>query len=112
MAVNEDRLRQRAYEIWEQEGRPHGEDMKHWLRAFQEIASSTEADGQPVKKPRSKKAGEADAASKVKAASKSEGGAQSVPTAAPPPNQLDCHRRYQALTGLLPGGPFDLVGWG
>ncbi|MBB3406685.1 hypothetical protein FHT87_000585 [Rhizobium sp. BK316] len=85
MAVNEDRLRQRAYEIWEQEGRPHGEDMKHWLQAFQEIAASTETGGQPVKKPRSKKAGEADVAPKVKAAGKSKGGAQSVPTTAPPP---------------------------
>ncbi|QWW72108.1 DUF2934 domain-containing protein [Rhizobium sp. WYJ-E13] len=85
MAVNEDRLRQRAYEIWEQEGRPHGEDMKHWLQAFQEIAASTEANGQPVKKPRSKKAGKAEVAPKVKAASKSKGGAQSVPTTAPPP---------------------------
>jgi hypothetical protein len=33
--VNE--IRERAYAIWEQEGRPTGEDMKHWLRAWQEI---------------------------------------------------------------------------
>ena len=30
-------IRKRAYAIWEQEGRPMGEDMKHWLQAWQEI---------------------------------------------------------------------------
>jgi hypothetical protein len=33
----EDRIRRRAYEIWEQEGRPHGRDWDHWTRAAQEI---------------------------------------------------------------------------
>jgi hypothetical protein len=85
MASSEDRIRQRAYEIWEQEGRPHGEDMKHWLQAFQEIAASADAGEQPVKKSRSKKAVAADLPSKTKGASKSKGGAQSVPTTARPP---------------------------
>ena len=30
-------IRERAYAIWEQEGRPTGNDMKHWLQAWQEI---------------------------------------------------------------------------
>lgn len=34
----EDRIRRRAYEIWEREGRPHGREIDHWLRAAQEIA--------------------------------------------------------------------------
>lgn len=29
----------RAYHIWEQEGRPHGRDFDHWLRAEQELAA-------------------------------------------------------------------------
>jgi hypothetical protein len=33
----ENEIRERAYAIWEQEQRPTGEDMKHWLRAWQEI---------------------------------------------------------------------------
>jgi len=33
----EDRIKQRAYEIWEREGRPHGRDDVHWLIAVQEI---------------------------------------------------------------------------
>lgn len=84
MASSEDRIRQRAYEIWEQEGRPHGEDMKHWLQAFQEIAASTETGGQS-KKPRSRKAATTDAPAKPKGATKAKGGAQSVPTTTPPP---------------------------
>jgi hypothetical protein len=46
MSKSEERIRQRAYEIWEQEGRPNGNDLKHWLAAFEEIGSA------PVKKPR------------------------------------------------------------
>jgi len=33
----EERIRQRAYEIWEREGRPHGQDDAHWAMAVQEI---------------------------------------------------------------------------
>ena len=33
----EDRIRQRAYEIWEMEGRPHGRDKEHWERALLEM---------------------------------------------------------------------------
>lgn len=29
----EDRIRQRAYEIWEREGRPHGRHEDHWHEA-------------------------------------------------------------------------------
>lgn len=36
---NEERIRQRAYEIWEREGRPEGREQEHWTRACQEIAS-------------------------------------------------------------------------
>jgi hypothetical protein len=32
-----DRVQQRAYEIWEREGRPHGRDDEHWQRAEREI---------------------------------------------------------------------------
>jgi hypothetical protein len=83
MASNEDRIRQRAYEIWEREGRPHGEDLKHWLQAFQEIVASVETDGQAARKPRAAKA--AGAPAKQKSAAKAKGGAQSVPTTSPPP---------------------------
>jgi Protein of unknown function (DUF2934) len=33
----EERIRQRAHEIWEREGRPHGADRRHWDQASEEI---------------------------------------------------------------------------
>lgn len=33
------KIEQRAYEIWENEGGPHGRDFDHWLRAEAEILS-------------------------------------------------------------------------
>jgi hypothetical protein len=33
-----ERVRQRAYELWEQEGRPDGKAEEHWRRADAEIA--------------------------------------------------------------------------
>ena len=30
---------QRAYEIWESEGRPHGRDQAHWFMAEAQIAN-------------------------------------------------------------------------
>ncbi|HLT03092.1 MAG TPA: DUF2934 domain-containing protein, partial [Geminicoccaceae bacterium] len=34
------RVRRRAYELWESEGRPAGRDRDHWLRAEREIAGA------------------------------------------------------------------------
>jgi len=33
----EERVRHRAYRIWQQEGRPEGRDIDHWEQAEQEI---------------------------------------------------------------------------
>jgi hypothetical protein len=33
----EDRIRKRAHEIWEQEGRPDGQAQQHWERAAQDL---------------------------------------------------------------------------
>lgn len=33
----EDRVRRRAYEIWEREGKPNGHDREHWERAGREM---------------------------------------------------------------------------
>ena len=33
----EDRVRERAYRLWEQEGRPHGRADQHWHQASQEV---------------------------------------------------------------------------
>jgi hypothetical protein len=34
---DEDRIRQRAYELWEQEGKPEGREGEHWEQACREI---------------------------------------------------------------------------
>ncbi|UWU23451.1 DUF2934 domain-containing protein (plasmid) [Rhizobium sp. CB3060] len=36
-ASRDDKIRLRAYQIWEQEGRPEGQDINHWNRADSEI---------------------------------------------------------------------------
>ncbi len=33
-----EQIRQRAYEIWEDEGRPEGAATRHWLQATDELA--------------------------------------------------------------------------
>jgi Protein of unknown function (DUF2934) len=38
MDNNEDKIRQRAYELWEQSGKTVGSEMDFWLQAEQEIA--------------------------------------------------------------------------
>jgi hypothetical protein len=34
----EARIRARAYRIWEEEGRPEGRDVEHWIQAVLELA--------------------------------------------------------------------------
>jgi len=37
----EQAIRERAYAIWEEEGRPEGRHVDHWLRAEAEISQSS-----------------------------------------------------------------------
>ena len=48
----EAQIRRRAYEIWEQEGRPHGAELSHWIKAFEEIESGAAKAGKPAGKQR------------------------------------------------------------
>lgn len=85
MASNEERIRQRAYEIWEQEGRPHGEDLKQWLQASQEIGASLRADTRRARKSRSKNVAAIQASPKSKDKAKAGGVNQGAPTTPSPP---------------------------
>jgi Protein of unknown function (DUF2934) len=38
----EQAIRERAYAMWEEEGRPEGQHLQHWLRAEAEINAATE----------------------------------------------------------------------
>lgn len=40
---------ERAYAIWESEGRPHGRDQDHWRRAEAEIGGTGRGRGVPAK---------------------------------------------------------------
>ena len=44
----EQAIREHAYHLWEQDGRPHGRDVEFWERAAQEIASLTRRRGAGV----------------------------------------------------------------
>jgi hypothetical protein len=35
--LDEDLIRERAYDIWIAEGRPHGRELAHWQRAHHEL---------------------------------------------------------------------------
>jgi len=53
------KILQRAYQIWESEGRPHGRDKAHWFLAEAEIANGDRPPAAepylPKRKPRSTK---------------------------------------------------------
>ncbi|MBB3390073.1 hypothetical protein FHT82_002836 [Rhizobium sp. BK275] len=50
---NEDRVRERAYAIWEKEGRPEGEDLRHWSDAEAELrGDETPRPANSSKKPK------------------------------------------------------------
>ncbi len=49
----QERIKQRAYEIWEMAGRPHGAHEVHWLQATSEIEAE---DAMPAEKPKRAKA--------------------------------------------------------
>lgn len=41
-----DSISRRAYELWEQEGRPEGSDLRHWLQAEREISGQNGTGGE------------------------------------------------------------------
>ncbi len=45
MTDREDKIRQRAYGIWEAEGYPHGRHEDHWRRALSEVEVEPAAAG-------------------------------------------------------------------
>ncbi|HLN25429.1 MAG TPA: DUF2934 domain-containing protein [Patescibacteria group bacterium] len=76
----EEKIRQRAFEIWEAEGRPEGREQDHWLQAQTEISRlpviapaplvDPAAIAPTVKKPAATAAAKPKAPAKPKAAAK------------------------------------------
>ena len=46
-AEMDERVRQRAYQLWEQEGRPEGQAEHHWRQAEAEVAGVNPGDEAP-----------------------------------------------------------------
>ncbi|RBP06249.1 DUF2934 family protein [Roseiarcus fermentans] len=42
MAGEDVRIQRRAYQIWEEEGRPQGRSLEHWTRAEQDLRAESE----------------------------------------------------------------------
>ena len=56
MADREEKIRQRAHEIWEMEGRPEGRNQEHWERAHREIdAKQNETPSGQISETRSRR---------------------------------------------------------
>ena len=47
--ISDDRIRERAYQIWEREGRPYGRDYDHWVQARVELIAEATASERPRK---------------------------------------------------------------
>ncbi|MBL26647.1 MAG: hypothetical protein CMM50_03730 [Rhodospirillaceae bacterium] len=64
----QERIRSRAYTLWEQAGRPHGTALSHWLEAEREMETVV-APGEPAAPPkRTRSRTSAKAAPKAEAA--------------------------------------------
>jgi hypothetical protein len=54
----DDQIKHRAYELWEADGRPQGQDQNYWFKAVADLASQAAKTIKPARKraPRAKKA--------------------------------------------------------
>ncbi|HEV7344092.1 MAG TPA: DUF2934 domain-containing protein [Devosia sp.] len=43
-------MRRRAYEMWEADGRPQGQDQQYWFKAMAEVATAGAAKIKPPRK--------------------------------------------------------------
>lgn len=46
MTINENRVREFAHQIWESEGKPHGQDQRHWEMACRLAEEAEESNPQ------------------------------------------------------------------
>ena len=47
MPDREQKIRERAHQIWEQEGRPDGREQEHWERPSREVDAKEGSEGTP-----------------------------------------------------------------
>jgi hypothetical protein len=58
----DERVRARAHELWEKEGRPEGRDKEHWAQAEEDVKAAKRGKGRDDKAPAASEAGEEKAA--------------------------------------------------
>lgn len=96
----ERRIRERAYEIWEAEGRPHGREAQHWQQAASEMADTqreSHETGKPARKTTTQKASRTKSAEGKTASKKSASG---DPTGKKPAKASPEERAGQTRTGI------------
>lgn len=52
MSIDEQRIREFAFQIWESEGKPSGQAERHWQMACKLAEAESAAEQQPAPKPR------------------------------------------------------------
>ena len=84
MSSEEQRIREFAYQIWQSEGCPEGEDERHWAMARKLVeAEHGAADAKPASRPRKTATKPTDAVPKAKAKAKDVKESKDAPAAKP-----------------------------
>lgn len=97
MDDDEHRIRERAYRIWEEEGRPEGREHEHWHRARERVAGErSEKDSASRRKPASP-------------ASASPMPSSSAPSSSAPPPAAPASPAKQPVGGIGKPGPLPGV---
>ncbi|MEW9854612.1 DUF2934 domain-containing protein [Novosphingobium sp. M1R2S20] len=89
MSDRENRIRERAFALWQEHGSPHGRDQEHWEQACREIEEEDSRSGLRGAAP-SQPQGENKGARKASGSAPSqtsEGGAAEAPAAKRPPRK-------------------------
>ena len=54
--AHDDAIREKAYYLWEEDGKPHGRDQEYWQRAMVALSSKAKMDTLPKAAPKKPKA--------------------------------------------------------
>ncbi|MDY7536450.1 DUF2934 domain-containing protein [Pseudomonas sp. Bout1] len=44
--MDERKIKEAAYALWEQDGKPNGQDLEHWFKASSSLGNDSQEDGQ------------------------------------------------------------------
>jgi Protein of unknown function (DUF2934) len=100
----DERIRRRAYEIWEREGRPEGREAEHWRRAAEELAEPPPppAESQEVPAARVRDPAKLDESAPPGPGAQSDPLGLAQPTAKAPPRRRNNTRGTKARTPESP----------